>query len=54
MLHRFPTTLTHYLELNFLEILIMEIRGKTIAFASNKKKEQEIIEKQLEEEIKKY
>ena len=30
----------------------MEIRGKTIAFASNKKKEEEIIEKQLEEEIK--
>ena len=37
----------------FLEILMMGIRGKTIAFASNKKKEQEIIEKQLEEEIKK-
>ena len=36
----------------FLEILMMEIRGKTIAFVSNKKKEQEIIEKQLEEEIK--
>ena len=36
----------------FLEILMMGIRGKTIAFASNKKKEQEIIEKQLEEEIK--
>ena len=36
----------------FLEILMMEIRGKTIAFASNKKNEQEIIEKQLEEEIK--
>ena len=29
----------------------MGIKGKTIAFASNKKKEQEIIEKQLEEEI---
>ena len=36
----------------FLEILMMGIRGKTIPFASNKKKEQEIIEKQLEEEIK--
>ena len=36
----------------FLEILMKGIRGKTIAFASNKKKEQEIIEKQLEEEIK--
>ena len=31
---------------------MMGIRGKAIAFASNKKKEQEIIEKQLEEEIK--
>ena len=29
---------------------MMEIRGKTIAFASNKNNEQEIIEKQLEEE----
>ena len=31
---------------------MMGIRGKTIAFASNKTKEQEIIEKQLEEETK--
>ena len=34
----------------FLEIQMLGIRGKTIAFASNKKKEQEIVEKQLEEE----
>ena len=31
---------------------MMGIRGNTIAFASNKTKEQEIIEKQLEEETK--
>ena len=41
----------HFNEQLFLEVLMMEIRGKTIAFASRKKKEQQLTENKLEKDI---